>query len=105
MLLGCLSRFFRQAAIRRYLEMECRKLISRHESMIRRNKRDQGHFEKRTGRSAGRPSSYRPQYWELHPHFDPYYVRARLDEISHGLAESVRSDKYRLMPACSFQMP
>src|SRR2546428_7416254 len=59
-----------EATIRRYLEKECKKLIARHESLIRQSKHDQKRFKKRTGQAAGNPKSYRPQYWEAHPHFD-----------------------------------
>ncbi len=94
-----------EATIRRYLEKECKKLIARHESLIRQSKRDQKRFKKRTGQDAGNPKSYRPQYWEAHPHFDPYYVRSRLDEIAHGLAESIRADTYQVSPAFCFSIP
>jgi RNA-directed DNA polymerase len=94
-----------KATIRRYLEKECAKLIARHESLIRRNKLDQKHFEKRTGQTAGSQQSYRPEYWDFHPHFDPYYVRSRIDTIAHGVAESIRSDKYHLSPAFCFSIP
>ncbi len=94
-----------EATIRRYLEKECKKLIARHESLIRQSKRDQKRFKKRTGQDAGNPKSYRPQYWEANPHFDPYYVRSRLDDIAHGLAESIRADTYQVSPAFCFSIP
>ena len=94
-----------EATIRNYLKKECAKLISRHESVIRRNKLDQKHFEKRTGKKAGIQNSYRPEYWDFHPHFDPYYVRSRLDSIAHGVAESIRTDKYKVTPALCFSIP
>jgi len=93
-----------EATIRGYLEKECDKLISRHEALIRRNKLDQLHFEKRTGKPAGPQSSYRPEYWDFHHHFDPYYVRSRLDSIAHGVATSIRNDKYEVTPAFCFSI-
>jgi RNA-directed DNA polymerase len=94
-----------EAIIRRYLKEKCTKLIARHEALIRRNKRDQKRFKNRTGKLAGNSASYRPEYWDLHPHFDPYYVRSRLDEIAHGLAESIRADKYQVSPTYCFSIP
>jgi hypothetical protein len=94
-----------ESTIRQYLEKECAKLISRHESLIRRNKLDQRHFEKRTGKKAGIQQTYRPEYWDFHPHFDPYYVRSRIDTIAHGVAESIRSNKYEVSPTFCFSIP
>jgi retron-type reverse transcriptase len=94
-----------EASIRKYLEMECTKLIARHESHIRQRKRDQKRFKKRTGKTAGDPKSFRPEYWDANPHFDPYYVRSRLKSISHGLAESIRAGKYQVSPAYCFSIP
>jgi hypothetical protein len=94
-----------EAKIRHYLEKECAKLIARHESLIRRNKLDQKHFEKRTGKPAGSQSSHRPEYWDFHPHFDPYYVRSRIDAISYGVAKSIREAKYQVSPAFCFSIP
>jgi RNA-directed DNA polymerase len=94
-----------EATIRRHLERECEKLIARHQSHIRQSKRNQGRFQKRTGQVPGSPPSYVPEYWNLDPHFNPYYVRSRLKGIAHGLAESIRSNTYEVSPAYCFSIP
>jgi RNA-directed DNA polymerase len=94
-----------EATIRKHLERECAKLISRQQSHIRQSKHDQTRFTKRTGQAAGSPASYRPEYWDLHQHFDPFYVRSRLDEIAYGLARSIRAETYQVSTTYCFSIP
>lgn len=94
-----------EATIRKHLERECAKLVARQQSHIRQSKRNQERFTKRTGNAAGHPASYRPEYWDLHHHFDPFYVRSRLDEIAYGLAKSIRAETYQVSTTYCFSIP
>jgi len=91
--------------VRRALEREVGKLISRHNSHCRATALYRRRYVKRSGRVASRPASSVPAHWEAHPLFNPYYVRSRLANIAHSISDKLRHSQYDPKPALALDIP
>lgn len=94
-----------KATIKKYLLSECNKIIKKHHIHISGLKKNQTRYKKRTGLSPQEPSSYIPSHWELHKHFNPFYVRSRADSIAHSIANKIRNKTYKPNPSVIIEIP
>ncbi len=84
--------------IKTALRREVDKLIARYNSYCRRRALDRDRFSRRTGLKAKAPNSTKPAHWKVHPHFDPFYVRSRLDSISHATGKKLNDGAFEPDP-------
>lgn len=94
-----------ESLLRHQIKRECDKLIRRQNMRVNQRKKNESRYRKRTGLTPGTPESYRPNYWTLDPHFDPFYVRSRVDAITHSIANKIRNRVYEPRPALCLQIP
>lgn len=94
-----------QRGIKKQILRECEKLIQRHHMRVSQRKKYEKRYAKRTGGVAATPASYEPQHWALHPHFNPFYVRARIDSIAHSITQKIRNRQYQPNPALCLPIP
>ena len=87
------------------LEREVSKLISRHNAHCRVATMNRWRYEKRSGLSASLPATSEPVHWSAHPHFNPFYVRARLGKIAHAISEKIRLGTYEPHPVLVVEVP
>lgn len=95
----------RTSAIHAALDREVRKLIRRHNKASFNAALNRKRYEKRSGQAGAKPSSTRPSHWDVHPHFDPFYVRSRLSSISHAIARTTGSGNYQPRPSLLVAIP
>lgn len=62
-------------------------------------------YNKRTGETAGLPSTSAPTWWRFHPHFDPCYCITHAKYISKTIWRKLQADSYTPVPAIQFDLP
>jgi RNA-directed DNA polymerase len=72
---------------------------------VQQGKRNQDRYQKRTGNLSIPPVSYEPSHWRVHPHFNPFHVRARASSIAHSIAGKVRDSAYAPNSALLLEIP
>ena len=95
----------RTSAIRAALDREVRKLIRRHNKAAFNAALNRKRFEQRSGQPAAKPKSSRPHHWDVNDHFNPFYVRRRLNTISHTIAKKIRDSTYQPSPVLLIEVP
>lgn len=94
-----------QRSIKTQILRECEKLIQRYHMRVNQRKKYEKRYAKRTGLVAATPATYEPQHLALHPHFNPFYVRSRIDSIAHSITEKIRHRQYQPNPALCLPIP
>jgi len=88
----------RVSPYRAALEREVDKRIAQHGARLRRRAIGRRSFEQATGTAATSPSSCEPAAWAVHPQFNPFRVRQRLDTIEFTIRTKLRDGTYKPMP-------
>ena len=94
-----------QRTLKDQITRECDKLIQRHNMRVSQRKKNERRYEKKTALVPGTPATYEPHHWQLHPHFNPFYVRARVDSIAHSIIQKIRNRQYAPNPALCLPIP
>lgn len=82
-----------------FLELEVEKLIRRYGSFSQKAAKRRRLYEKRSGATAKERDNLAPAHWRLHPHFDPFYVRPRIESLAHAISKKIRDRSYALKPS------
>lgn len=90
--------------IRNCLDREVSKLIRRYNAQCQAAADNRRRYRKRTGQAPGTTEALTPAHWEAHSHFNPFYVRSRLDSFAHAISHKVRSGDYTLYPSLSLDL-
>ena len=83
-----------RSAIYAALDREVQKLIRRYNKAVANSALNRKRYEKRSGLTAAQPASAIPVHWDAHSHFNPFFVRSRLNSIAHAITRKIRSKTY-----------
>ena len=95
----------RTSSIHTALDREVRKLIRRHNEATFNAALNLRRYTKRSGQTGAKPSSLRPAHWEVDAHFDPFYVRSRMNTIGYAIAKKIRDSTYQPKPSLLVEIP
>jgi len=91
-------------SIRKALEREIKKLVCRHNKRALSALGNRKRYKKRSGKEP-KPSTVTPDWWDIHPHFNPYHVRSRLDSFSHSIRHKIENRIYEPNPTLTKLIP
>lgn len=91
--------------IRKAIERETEKLISRHNAKAASRAQEHKRYLKRSGVAPATPTSTFPLYWSEIRDFNPYYIRSRLRRIYKAISPKVRLGTYAFGKTLRLEIP
>lgn len=86
------------------IERKAKRILEKQRYSAALSRKYSAKFTKRTGVQSSASIKDRPDYWDLHPHFDPVYCIKHSKYLSRIIWSRIQANNYQPIPAIQFQI-